>query len=224
MQVITVCTFPIAPSRTSLLACLLIGIERCWEPMTRFIAWRKGASKDYLGVAHGNAPDKAKAQYLTGLVQVRYKMLKSAVETFQKAIETGDAAKVAFLSLAAFFPVVLNTFEGIRGVPADLIEVARVLRFNRRQTWTKIILPAASPSISRNQIDAGRSRKPRDSLRNLVSLRFMAERSSSRNSGRSFGKQMTSTSERIPSSSSSDGVMVRPSSIMCVTRMRKTEL
>ena len=29
-------------------------IERCWEPMTRFIAWRKGASKDYLGVAHGN--------------------------------------------------------------------------------------------------------------------------------------------------------------------------
>jgi alpha-L-rhamnosidase len=29
-------------------------IERCWEPMTRFIAWRKGASKDFLGVAHGN--------------------------------------------------------------------------------------------------------------------------------------------------------------------------
>jgi alpha-L-rhamnosidase len=29
-------------------------IERCWEPMVRFIAWRKGASKDFLGVAHGN--------------------------------------------------------------------------------------------------------------------------------------------------------------------------
>ena len=29
-------------------------IERCWEPMTRFIAWRKGASKGFLGVAHGN--------------------------------------------------------------------------------------------------------------------------------------------------------------------------
>ena len=29
-------------------------IERCWEPMTRFIAWRKSASKDFLGVAHGN--------------------------------------------------------------------------------------------------------------------------------------------------------------------------
>ncbi len=29
-------------------------IERCWEPMTRFIAWRKAASREFLGVAHGN--------------------------------------------------------------------------------------------------------------------------------------------------------------------------
>ncbi len=59
----------------------------------------------------------------------------------------GDAAKVAFLSLAAFFPVVLNTFEGIRGVPPDLLEVARVLGFSRRQAWARVILPAALPSI-----------------------------------------------------------------------------
>lgn len=59
----------------------------------------------------------------------------------------GDPAKVAFLSLAAFFPVVLNTFEGIRSVPAELVEAARVLKFNRRQWLFKLILPAASPSI-----------------------------------------------------------------------------
>ena len=59
----------------------------------------------------------------------------------------GDAAKVAFLSLAAFFPVVLNTFEGIRGVPPDLLEVARVLGFTRAQRWRRVILPAASPAI-----------------------------------------------------------------------------
>ena len=29
-------------------------IERCWEPMTRFIAWRQSESKGFLGVAHGN--------------------------------------------------------------------------------------------------------------------------------------------------------------------------
>ena len=59
----------------------------------------------------------------------------------------GDAAKVAFLSLAAFFPVVLNTFEGIRSVPPELLEVGQVLKFTRAQRWRKLILPAASPSI-----------------------------------------------------------------------------
>ncbi|KWR81293.1 ABC transporter permease [Cupriavidus sp. IDO] len=59
----------------------------------------------------------------------------------------GDAAKVVFLSLAAFFPVVLNTFEGIRAVPPDLLEVARVLKFTRRQTLWRVVLPSASPSI-----------------------------------------------------------------------------
>jgi sulfonate transport system permease protein len=59
----------------------------------------------------------------------------------------GDAAKVAFLSLAAFFPVVLNTCEGIRSVPADLLEVARVFEFTRWQRWRRVIVPAASPSI-----------------------------------------------------------------------------
>ncbi|MEK8049753.1 ABC transporter permease [Ideonella sp. DXS22W] len=59
----------------------------------------------------------------------------------------GNAAKVAFLSLAAFFPVALNTLEGIRSVPAELLEVARVLRLTRWQRWRRMILPAASPSI-----------------------------------------------------------------------------
>ncbi|MDB5925819.1 MAG: taurine transporter permease [Betaproteobacteria bacterium] len=59
----------------------------------------------------------------------------------------GDTAKVAFLSLAAFFPVVLNTFEGIRSVPRESIEVARVFKFSRWQLLTKVVFPSALPSI-----------------------------------------------------------------------------
>ncbi|MGN6554811.1 MAG: family 78 glycoside hydrolase catalytic domain [Verrucomicrobiota bacterium] len=29
-------------------------IERCWEPMTRFMEWRQRTSKDFIGVNHGN--------------------------------------------------------------------------------------------------------------------------------------------------------------------------
>jgi sulfonate transport system permease protein len=59
----------------------------------------------------------------------------------------GDTAKVVFLSLAAFFPVVLNTFEGIRSVPHELVEVGRVFALTRVQMLHRVVLPAALPSI-----------------------------------------------------------------------------
>lgn len=59
----------------------------------------------------------------------------------------GDSAKIAFLSLSAFFPVMLNTLEGIRGVPRELVEVGRVLAFSRTQMLHRVVLRAALPSI-----------------------------------------------------------------------------
>jgi sulfonate transport system permease protein len=60
---------------------------------------------------------------------------------------TGELAKVVFISLAAFYPVVLNTHEGVSSVSREVIEVGRVFRFSRWQVLRKIILPAALPSI-----------------------------------------------------------------------------
>jgi len=59
----------------------------------------------------------------------------------------GDLAKIAFLSLAAFFPVVLNTFEGIRSVAREHVEVARIFAYSRWQLFAKVVLPSAAPSI-----------------------------------------------------------------------------
>jgi sulfonate transport system permease protein len=58
-----------------------------------------------------------------------------------------EGSKLVFIAMAAFFPVVLNTFEGVSGVPRELVEVARVSRFSRWQTFTRLVLPAALPSI-----------------------------------------------------------------------------
>jgi sulfonate transport system permease protein len=60
---------------------------------------------------------------------------------------TGDSAKILFVSLSAFYPVALNTFEGVRGVSRPQLEVARVYAFTRWQLITRLILPAASPQI-----------------------------------------------------------------------------
>jgi sulfonate transport system permease protein len=60
---------------------------------------------------------------------------------------TGETAKVVFIALAAFYPVALNTFEGIVSVLPAHVEVAKVFRFTRVQVFRRVILPGAAPSI-----------------------------------------------------------------------------
>lgn len=59
----------------------------------------------------------------------------------------GETSKIVFISMAVFFPVLLNTFEGVGSVSTELVEVARVLVFSRRQLITRIVIPSAMPSI-----------------------------------------------------------------------------
>jgi len=60
---------------------------------------------------------------------------------------TGELAKVVFIALSAFYPVVVNTYEGIRGIGREYVEVARAFRFTRWQVLRKVVLPGALPSI-----------------------------------------------------------------------------
>jgi sulfonate transport system permease protein len=60
---------------------------------------------------------------------------------------SGEPAKVIFIALSAFYPVVLNTQEGVSNVARVYVEVARVYRFSRWQVIRKVVLPGASPSI-----------------------------------------------------------------------------
>ena len=60
----------------------------------------------------------------------------------------GEQAKIVFVALAAFIPIVLNTYDGMRQAPADLLEVARAFKFNARQKAFRVYIPAAMPSIA----------------------------------------------------------------------------
>jgi sulfonate transport system permease protein len=59
----------------------------------------------------------------------------------------GEQAKIVLISLAAFYPVVLNTHEGLKGVPREYREVATVLVFSRAQLLRRVIVPCALPAI-----------------------------------------------------------------------------
>ena len=59
----------------------------------------------------------------------------------------GEASKIALIALSAFFPVVINTYGGMRGVDKFLIWNAQTKGANQLQILTKVMLPAALPFI-----------------------------------------------------------------------------
>lgn len=62
-------------------------------------------------------------------------------------VGVGPLAKVVVITKVVFFPVFLNTLQGIRGVQHEYIELARVLTLTRWQLTRRVILPGAMPSI-----------------------------------------------------------------------------
>jgi sulfonate transport system permease protein len=59
----------------------------------------------------------------------------------------GPVGKIVFIIKVVFFPVFLNTLQGIRGVQKDYIELGRVLTLTRWQLARRVIIPSALPSI-----------------------------------------------------------------------------
>lgn len=59
----------------------------------------------------------------------------------------GDPAKLLVIAIASFYPTVLNTSEGIRHVERRYREVGHILTLSRTQTFFRVLLPAAMPSI-----------------------------------------------------------------------------
>ncbi len=56
-------------------------------------------------------------------------------------------AKIIILFLFAFFPMAINTYQGVKNVDPKLVEVGRAFRCSERQLWANIVLPGALPFI-----------------------------------------------------------------------------
>ncbi|HEX2385625.1 MAG TPA: ABC transporter permease [Candidatus Binatia bacterium] len=56
-------------------------------------------------------------------------------------------AKVIIVFLFMVFPVLLNTYEGVKNVDRNLQEVARSFCSSERQLWRHLIIPSAVPFI-----------------------------------------------------------------------------
>jgi ABC-type nitrate/sulfonate/bicarbonate transport system permease component len=112
----------------------------------------------YIGIAIGLS-----AGIIVGLIVGRYRILDAVLGPFINAsnatplnvlipllivwVGISAEARVLFVILISFFPVVLNTAGGLRNVSKGYVEVGKMLGLNEHQLMRKVILPAAAPYI-----------------------------------------------------------------------------
>jgi len=60
----------------------------------------------------------------------------------------GESSKIAVIILAAFFPIFLNTLNGVINCDYRLLEVGDVFGFSVKDKFFKIILPSAIPYVT----------------------------------------------------------------------------
>ena len=59
--------------------------------------------------------------------------------------EKSHPAAIFTIAICAMWPTVLNTALGVRAIPQDYLNVARVLKLSRTKTLFKVLLPATLP-------------------------------------------------------------------------------
>jgi nitrate/nitrite transport system permease protein len=79
------------------------------------------------------------------LGMVLFSGLKIADASGRVSFGTSDAAALFTIAICAMWPTVLNTAVGVRAVPQDYLNVAKVLKLSRTKTLFKILIPSALP-------------------------------------------------------------------------------
>ncbi|HUF82306.1 MAG TPA: ABC transporter permease [Burkholderiales bacterium] len=59
----------------------------------------------------------------------------------------GHEMKVVLILVASFFPILLNTYSGVRSIDRVQFDTARTLGLTTLQTFRELVIPAASPQI-----------------------------------------------------------------------------
>ncbi|WP_081635608.1 ABC transporter permease [Nocardia sp. BMG111209] len=91
---------------------------------------------------------KPVAEFLNPLLELfRNTAALALLPVFVLILGIGETSKIALVVYAAFFPILLNTINGVRTVDPLLVKAAVSLGFSPLRLFAKVILPASVPSI-----------------------------------------------------------------------------
>lgn len=96
---------------------------------------------------------------LMGVSRLAYRLLEPLTELIRPIpsaayipvailfLGLGDQMKLFVITLAAIFPILLNTYSGVKGIDPVLIDTGRTFGTPRFAILRKIVFPAALPSV-----------------------------------------------------------------------------
>jgi len=96
--------------------------------------------------------------FLLGVSAPLYKMLDPVIQVLRPIslawlplglviFQKSEPAALFAIAVCSMWPTVLNTMAGVRAIPQDYWNIAKVLRLSRLTTFTKIVLPATLPQM-----------------------------------------------------------------------------
>lgn len=140
------------PSITLRAAAALIASGEVWPPLGRSLSLLAAgyAIAVVLGIALGLAMGCSRALYglFEPLVELLRPIPKAAlVPPLFLFLGIGTTTMVTVVAIGCFFPVLINTVQGVHGVDPVLLDTARTFRRSRGRTVFEVILPAAMPMI-----------------------------------------------------------------------------
>ncbi|MDM1020067.1 ABC transporter permease [Acinetobacter sp. VNK23] len=88
------------------------------------------------------------SEFLSPLLEVfRNTAALALLPVFILFLGIGESSKIALVTYACTWPILLNTISGVRNVDPLLIKSARTMGLSPIQLFRKVILPAAIPTI-----------------------------------------------------------------------------
>jgi nitrate/nitrite transport system permease protein len=97
--------------------------------------------------------------FLLGMSPLFYRMLDPVIQVLRPIsplawlplglilFRQSEPAALFTIALCSMWPTVLNTMAGVRSVPQDYWNVAKVLRLSPMKTFLKVLVPATLPQI-----------------------------------------------------------------------------
>jgi ABC-type nitrate/sulfonate/bicarbonate transport system permease component len=145
-------SFVPAPSAVASLIGSLLGSGSIWPPLAEttlllFAGYGAGCA---LAIALGALMGYYRPVYLLfePITELLRPIPKPAlVPVLLLLLGLGTAMKVTVVALAAFFPVLINTIQGVRAVDPVLTDTARTFGHGDLAVLLRILLPASAPYI-----------------------------------------------------------------------------